>query len=459
MTFFRNPLLLLFIITSQLFSAERPNVLFIAVDDLNHWVGYFKRNLQTKTPNIDRLSKMGMSFTNAHCAVPACEPSRAALMSGRRASTSGCYMNGNKWTKYVPEGISLNHTLKKSGYKTFGIGKIYHGHKNGGYESGWDEYPDLKPTGAKQPTKYQGYFEPLPLDLKDQDLPDWQMVDYCEEKLNQKHDQPFFLACGFIKPHLAWAVPKKYYDMFPLDSIELPPHRKDDLDDVPPAAVKMAKPDKDHAKFLELDRWKHAVQSYLATIAYCDMNIGRLLDALEKSPNKDNTMVVLWGDHGWHLGEKSHWRKFSLWEEATRAPMIWAVPGMTKAGTICNKPVDFMNIFPTLCDITGTAIPEHCEGESMVSLLKDAKSEWKHVALTTHGYMNHSVRTSRWRYTRYADGSEELYDHKSDPLEYTNLASNPEMAPIKTKLSKSFPKVNVEAEKPTSSKKPKKKKA
>lgn len=440
-------------------SAEtRPNILFIAVDDLNHWVGYFKRNHQAKTPNIDRLSAMGMSFTNSHCAVPACEPSRAALMSGRRASTSGCYLNGHTWTKYVPEGISLNHTLKKAGYKTYAIGKIYHGHGNSGYASGWDDYPGLTHNGSPKPEKYQGYFEPLPLDMKDEDIPDWQMVDYCEKKLNEKHDQPFFLACGFIKPHLTWAVPRKYYDMFPLDEIELPPHREDDLDDIPAAGIKMAKPDGDHAKFLKLDRWKHAVQSYLATIAYCDMNIGRLLDAYEKSPNKDNTAIVFWGDHGWSLGEKSHWRKFALWEETTRAPMIWVVPGVTQPGTLCDQPVDFMNIFPTLCDITGTSIPDHCEGYSMVPLLKNQNAEWDHIALTTHGYMNHSIRSKDWRYTRYSDGSEELYNHKNDPYEYTNLASNPEYDAIKKKLAIHFPSNNVDMPKKDPDEKKSKKK-
>jgi arylsulfatase A-like enzyme len=441
-------------------SAEkRPNILFIAVDDLNHWVGYFKRNHQAKTPNTDRLSAMGMSFTNSHCAVPACEPSRAALMSGRRASTSGCYLNGHTWTKHVPEGISLNHTLKKNGYKTYAIGKIYHGHSNSGYASGWDEYPNLTHNGSPKPSKYQGYFEPLPLDMKDEDLPDWQMVDYCEKKLNEQHDEPFFLACGFIKPHLAWAVPKKYYDMFPLESIELPPHKENDLDDVPPAGVKMAKPQGDHAKFLKLDRWKHAVQSYLATIAYCDMNIGRLLDALEKSPHKDNTAIVFWGDHGWSLGEKSHWRKFALWEETTRAPMIWVVPGLTQAGTICDQPVDFMNIFPTLCEITETPTPSHCEGYSMMPLLKNKNTEWNHIALTTHGYKNHSIRSKDWRYTQYSDGSEELYHHKNDPYEYTNLATHPDYDNIKKELQRHLPKINVEMpQKSSSTKKPKKKK-
>jgi arylsulfatase A-like enzyme len=245
------------------------------------------------------------------------------------------------------------------------------------------------------------------------------------------------------KPHLPWAVPRKYYDMFPLDSIKLPPHRADDLDDVPPTGVKMAKASGDHKTILESNRWKTAIQSYLATIAYTDMNIGRLLDALEKSPHRDNTIIVFWGDHGWHLGEKSHWRKFALWEEAVRAPLIWVAPGVTKRGTICERPVDFMSIYPTLCDLTGISLPKHVEGASIKTLLADPKATWKTPALCTFGFQNHTVRTEQWRYIRYADGGEELYDHRKDPYEWTNLASKAEFAKVRADLEKSFPEKNV----------------
>ncbi len=436
-----------------------PNVLFIAVDDLNHWVGYTGRNSQAKTPNIDRLSKMGVSFSNAHCTAPACNPSRASLMSGMRPGSTGCYLNGQKWTNYIKEGFALNHHFRKSGYNTVAMGKIYHGHSNSGYKSGWDEYPTLPVSCGGGAQKYEGYFTSMPHDMKDQDLGDWHTVDYCIKQLRKDHDKPFFIACGFIKPHLPWAVPRKYYDMFPLEDIQLPPHIENDLDDVPAAGVRMAKPEGDHAKFKKTGRWKAAIQSYLATCAYTDMNLGRLLDAFDDCKYKDNTVIVFWGDHGWHLGEKEHWRKFSLWEEATRAPLIWVAPGVTQPGTICKKSVDFLSIYPTLCDLAGLPIPSHVEGKSLKPLLINTSADWEHAAITTHGFGNHAVRTERWRYIRYKDGSEELYDHARDEYEHRNLATNPEFTRIKQELAKRLPQKNAPFKaKSVVSKQPKRKK-
>ena len=426
-------------------AATKPNVLFIAVDDLNHWVGYTGRNPQTKTPNIDRLSKMGMSFAYADCAAPLCNPSRAALMSGLRPSSTGCYQNGQNWKKFIPEGRGLTATFKQAGYFVAGAGKIYHG--NTFYPSEWDDYFAKQGSDedehGKGVTKMEGFTQPLKHDLKDRDLADWHITDYCIEQLGKKHDRPFFIACGLHKPHLPWAVPRKYYDLFPVEKIQLPPYREDDLSDVPPAGVRMAKPGGDHKTIIERDRWKAAIQSYLATIAYTDMNVGRLLDALEKSPYRDNTIIVFWGDHGWHLGEKSHWRKFALWEEAVRAPLIWVVPGVTKAGTICERPVDFMSIYPTLCELVGVPTPKHVEGVSIKPLLADAKASWTTPTLCTFGYQNHSVRNAQWRYIRYADGGEELYDHTKDPYEWTNLAAKEEFKNVRTELAGWLPKTNV----------------
>jgi arylsulfatase A-like enzyme len=385
---------------------------------------------------------MGVSFLNSHCAAPACGPSRAALFSGLRPSTSGCYHNHDPWKQHIPEGISLNASFKKAGYRVMGTGKTYHSSANGlktVYESEWDEYPTLARSSTGGASKYQGFFTPLPIDIKDEDLGDWHSVNYCIEQLNKKQDKPFFLACGMIKPHLPWAVPRKYYDMFPLDSIELPPHLDSDFDDIPEAGQKMGVRT-DHPQFLVSGRWKNAVQSYLATIAYVDICIGRLLDALETSEFRENTIIVLWGDHGWHLGEKQRWRKFSLWEEATRTPMIWYVPGVTKANALCSRPVDYMSIYPTLCELAGIKIPSHVEGKSILPLLKKPEAKWDDVALCTNGYGNHAVRTERWRYIRYANGDEELYDHSKDEYEWKNLAANPEYAAVKKELSIHIPK-------------------
>lgn len=439
------PYLLVFTQTSRVAAAEvvPPNVLFIAVDDLNAWVTHLGRNPQAKTPNIDRLAKMGTTFSHAYCAVPACNPARAALMTGQRPWTTACYKNGDPWKKYTTEGFGLSNQFKEVGYHVAGAGKIYHSQTY--HESEWSEYMDPKSYSLDGPgvKKYQGYHEPLPHDLKDDDLGDWHITNWCIEQLQKKHDKPLFLACGLYKPHLPFAVPRKYYDMFPRDQIQLPPHREDDLDDIPPAGVKMAGPNGDHARFLKSGRWKDAVQSYLATCAYTDMNIGRLLDGLKKSPHADNTIIVLWGDHGWSFGEKSHWRKFALWEEPTRAPLIWVAPGVTKAGTKCQRPVDFMTIYPTLCELAGIEIPKHVEGSSAISLLRDPASAWNHPAITTHGYKNHAVRTEKHRYIQYADGSEELYDHRNDPYEWTNIASMPASATVIKELKNHLPTHNA----------------
>jgi len=242
---------------------------------------------------------------------------------------------------------------------------------------------------------------------------------------------------------MPWNVPQKYYDMYPLEKIVLPKVLDTDLDDIPPAGVRMAKPEGDHRAILKSGRWKDAVQGYLAAISYCDAMIGRLLDAFDKSPYRDNTVIVFWCDHGWHLGEKHHWRKFALWEEATRTPLIICAPGVTKPGTVCDRPVELMSLYPTLAELCGLPAPEKNDGVSLRPLLEDPKAKWDQVALTTHGRGNHTVRTERWRYIRYADGSEELYDHDADPHEWKNLAGDDKHAEVKKELAGQLPKTDA----------------
>ncbi len=427
--------------------AKQPNVLFIAVDDLNHWVGHLGRNKQTKTPNLDRLAKLGVSFANAHCAAPVCNPSRAALLSGRRPSATGIYDNGRPYEAAIKAGDSLVMQFKNAGYETLGMGKLWHGGlgfaeqwtATGGRERGGDH------GAAKVNDRSIGGIRFGVIEGGDEAVPDTQIADYGIAQLRAKHERPFFLALGFHKPHMPWNVPQKYFDMHPLAEIELPPVKADDLADIPAAGKKMAKAFGDHAAVIESGRWKEAVQAYLAAISYLDGQVGRVLDALEKSPQRDNTIICLWGDHGWHLGEKEHWRKFALWEETTRAPFIWVVPGVTKAGGVCKAPVDFMSVYPTLCDLAGIAKPAHVTGPNIRPLLADPAAAWPHAALTTFGRGNHAVRTDRWRYIRYADGGEELYDHNADPYEWTNLAAKPEHAELKAELAKNFPAANSEA--------------
>ena len=430
---------------------SRPNVLFIAIDDLRDWVGFLGDG-QVKTPNLDRLAARGVTFTRSYCAAPVCNPSRTALMSGLRPGATGVYDNGDDWRATpAAKAVNLTQHFKANGYYCAGAGKIYHG----AYPPPADYWDDFAKGGAaeggapkarkgKAAEEGWGYgnFRIGPLSGGDEGMPDYRSVSYCLKQLRTKHDKPLFLACGLHKPHLPWQVPQEYFDLYPLEKIKLPPVKEDDLADVPPPGVKMALQSGDHKKITAAGKWKEAVRAYLATISFCDAMVGRLMDGFDKSPYRDNTVIVLWSDHGWHLGEKEHWRKFALWEEATRSPLLFVAPGVTKPGSVCERPVDFMSLYPTLSDLCGLETPGHVRAKSLRPLLADPAAKWADPAVTTYMFKNHAVRTEKWRYIRYADGSEELYDHESDPREWTNLATDPKLAAVKEDLAKLLPAEN-----------------
>lgn len=425
--------------------AKPYNVLFIPVDDLNHWVGVLGRNRQVKTPNIDKLAKSGVSFANAHCAAPICCPSRVALMSGLRPSTTGVYGNNHDWRTVIPDSLTLPTFFRRHGYEVLGGGKIYHG----GFDrdSDFDFYFRGGNDNSNKGVTERGQFGGIKWGIMggdDDALRDYHVASWAIGELNKKHDKPFFLAPGIFRPHMPWNVPQKYYDLYPLETIQLPPYKTGDIDDMPEEGKRMALNLGDHEALMktanpELE-WKKAIRAYMACISYADAMIGRMIDALDKSEYKANTIVVLWGDHGWHLNEKDHWRKFSLWEEATRAPLIYRVPGMTKAGGVCKSSLDFMSIYPTLAELCGFPIPKHVEGISIVPLLKNPSAVWDVPALTTHGYRNHAVRSNGWRYIRYEGGGEEVYDETKDPYEWNNLAGIKEGKAMIKKLQAWMPK-------------------
>jgi len=278
--------------------------------------------------------------------------------------------------------------------------------------------------------------------VKDEDMGDYKVVNQGIDYFGKKHDKPFFLAIGLTRPHLPWYVPQKYYDQYPLSSIQLPKVIANDLADVPPAGVKIAKPQGDHKFITEHKQWEKAVQGYLASITFADVQIGRLLDALEKSEYAKNTVIVFFGDHGWHLGEKEHWRKFALWEEASRVPFIVYAPGLSKENSVSERTVNLLDIYPTLAELCNLPAKKELEGNSIVPLLKNPAATWEFPSVTTHGFGNHAVRSEKWRYIRYNDGSEELYDHDNDPQEFKNLAKDEKYAAEKRKLAKSLPSVN-----------------
>lgn len=439
------PLLLLLVGLSAS-AAERPNVLFIAIDDLNDWIGALGGHPQARTPNLDRLAERGVLFTHAYTVVPACNPSRAALMTGIPAHQSGVYLNSQPWRPAMPDAVTLPQHFRKAGYWVGGAGKIYHG----AYPdpASWDEYwpsqtknkPDdpMPPNRPVNGIPKAAHFDWGPVDVPTEEMGDAQVVDWVSAKLAGEFDKPFFLACGIFRPHLPWYAPQKYFDKFPLESIELPSVNPDDLVDVPAGGIRMAKPAGDHKKVLDHNQYRQAVQGYLASIALVDDTLGWLFDALDNSRYADNTIIVLWSDHGWHLGEKSHWRKFALWEEATRVPLMivapkGVAPGLqegTKAGMRVDAPVSLLDIYPTLVELAGIEENSALAGWSLVPLLKNPKAKWDKPALTTHGRGNHALRTPLYRYIRYADGGEELYDHRTDPMEWKNLARDPQYSGV-----------------------------
>ncbi|MCC7342531.1 MAG: sulfatase [Bryobacterales bacterium] len=436
-------------------SASRRNVLFISIDDLNDWVGCLGGHPQTRTPNLDRLASTGVLFSNAHCAAPLCNPSRAALMFGARPSTSGVYSNDEPYRKspLLENALSIPQALRGAGYTVMGAGKIYHG--NYPDPQSWDDYwpsqqrnqPPTPEPAAKPANGIQGSgnLDWGPLDKGDEDMGDYGVADWTIKQLARKSSGPRFLACGIYKPHLPWYVPRKYFDLFPLDSIELPAVNPNDLDDIPPAGVKIARSNKDHQRITGAHAWKAAARAYLASIAFADAQVGRVLRALETGPNAGGFDIVLWSDHGWHLGEKLHWRKFTLWEEATRNVLMMTVPGVTKPGGRCTRAVNLLDIYPTLTELTGARKPETVEGESLVRFLKNPQAPKGTPTLTTFRRGNHALRDERWRFIRYADGAEELYDHSNDPNEWENLAAKPEHAAVKQRLENYFPKIDAPA--------------
>lgn len=425
----------------------------IAVDDLNDWVSCLGGHPDGRTPNLDRLAARGVLFTNAHCAAPLCNPSRAAIMTGIRPSTSGIYDNNQPMRRspVLANAVSMTQHFRSHGYRVVGGGKVYHGAFPDA--ASWDDYfpsqkknkpddpePTVKPANGIPKT---GNLDWGPLRVPNSQMGDHQVVDWALREMNAPQQKPLFLACGLFRPHLPWYVPEKYFDMFPLDRIHLPRVKDDDLADVPPIGVQFAKPNGDHKSITSHGKYKQAVQGYLASIAFMDEQLGRLIDGFDRSPIANNTIVVLWSDHGWHLGEKLHWRKFSLWEESTRNVFLAIVPGVTKPGTRCSRTVSMLDLYPTLNEVCGLAKRSELEGQSIVPLMKNPAMESDRAVVTTYFRNNHSVRSERWRYTRYSDGGEELYDHVEDPDEWHNLARQPQYGTVKQNLARWLPRVNA----------------
>ena len=469
---------LVFLCSGVLTGAEKPNVLFIAVDDLNDWIGVLEGHPKAKTPHLDRLKERGVYFSNAHCSSPVCNPSRHSVMTGLHPSRTG-------WYGTVPlKGIEKSHEavlkgrvpmpthFRNEGYVTMAAGKIFHkGVQDFDYPY-WDEtrssnygfrkdafnkskFAPYPPDGGFFNQKYPGKLSGKSLcwaaledsEMPQKGMPDEQIAKWAVRKLEKPYEKPFFLAVGFLRPHVPFTAPKRFFDLYPKDEIQIPDVPKDEFEDIPIFGKAMAYgtlPEGDHQEVLQArpEYWQELMRAYLACVSFVDEQIGKVLTALDESVHAENTVIVLWSDHGQHLGEKRHWRKQTLWEEATRVPLFISYPQMKSKNRICHKPVSLLDIYPTLSALCG--LPEQeLHGVNLQPLLKNLDSERGRPVLTTRYYKNHSVRSQNWRYIRYRDGEEELYDHRADPKEHHNLANKAEHADVIKEHRKWLPKVDA----------------
>lgn len=432
-----------------------PNVLFIAIDDLNDWVGPLKGHPQVQTPYMDALAARGTVFTNAHTQSPLCSPSRTSLLTGRRPSSTGIYGLA-PWFRDIEalqDIITLPQHFSQNGYQTYSTGKIYHG----GYgrqdsDSEFDELGPPSSVGAKPEKKIIGWTpggdHPLmdwgTFPHEDEEKGDWQVASWAVEKLKQKPQEPFFLSAGFFLPHVPLFATQKWFDLYPDETLQMPPILENDRDDTPPFSwyTHWDLPEPRLKWLEEASQLRPMVRAYLASISFVDSQVGRLLDALEASGLADNTIVVLWSDHGYHLGEKAISGKNTLWDRSTRVPLIFAGPGVAEHAVV-ETPAELLDIYPTLIDLCGLTAREGLEGHSLKPQLVDANAPREWPAITTHNHDNHGIRTKDWRFIQYADGSRELYNMKEDPNEWTNLANDPAYADVLAEHAQWLPSTNL----------------
>lgn len=429
------------------------NVLFIAIDDLNDWVGSFGGSPQTRTPHLDGFAQHGaVVFQRAQCPGPVCGPSRSALLSGFMPNRTGVYNNSQNMlrSEMIQTHATLPEYFSKNGYHALSMGKIFHKHPADQGHWAFDQWEntiggfgmDKQHQTSRVLNLIDGKEGPPPPKVDEdpdvgdeagalfawgptrdqkENTVDFHTATWAARQLAQPPAQPFFLAVGISKPHLPWYVPQEYFDRHPLASIKIPEHHLDDLDDIlDPSGKKKFKPSADF-------RWastseellKRAVQGYLASVSYADDCVGMVLDALEKSPARDNTVVVIFGDHGWHLSEKLRFRKATLWAEATRLPLIIRVPGMTQKQD-CPRVVNLIDLYPTLIDLCGLPKKAGIDGHDLAPLLRNPQMAWDHPSITINGLGNACVRDERWYFIHYKDGTEEFYDMDTDPMQWTN---------------------------------------
>ncbi|MDO8542980.1 MAG: sulfatase [Opitutaceae bacterium] len=435
------------------------NVLFIALDDLNDWVGAFGGSAQARTPHLDAFARGGaVVFQRAQCPGPVCGPSRSALLSGFMPHRSGVYGNSQNMLRsaLVQTHATLPEYFSQHGYHAASMGKIFHKHPadqghwafdrwentSGGFPFDGEHQssrvlnlvdgkpgPKLPPADAEADggDEAASLFAWGPTREAKEKTSDYRTAQWAAQQLAQPPQKPFFLAVGISKPHLPWYVPQEYFDRHPLSSIRIPEHRRDDLDDILDAdGRKKFKPSADYRWVATSEELlKRAVQAYLAATSYADECVGMVFDALERSPARDNTIVVIFGDHGWHLTEKLRFRKATLWAESTRLPLLMRVPGM-KGRQDCPRVVNLIDLYPTLIELCGLPAKPGIDGRSLAPLLRDPQTPWEHPSITINGRGNACILDERWYFIRYRDGTEEFYDMQPDPLQWKNLIRSPD---------------------------------
>jgi len=439
---------------------KHPNVLFISLDDMNDWTEILSGHGQAITPVLDQFAKSGVNFTQNYTPSPGCNPARSAMLTGLHTFSSGMYSNYQDWRKVpkLQDVQTIGQHFRNNGYYTAGAGKIFH---YGQVDTlGWDDYypsikkpmpdddfPEKRPANMP-PFKYMyNMFDWGPLSISDEETADYETVNYISQQFKKDHDKPFFLAAGIYRPHLPWHVPQKYFDLFPIESIKKPKLMENDVADLGPVAKEIiTRGGNYHKHVVAAGQWEKAIQGYLASIAYADAMVGKILKALEKSPYADNTIVVIWSDHGWQLGEKEHWRKFALWENVIRTVMMMKVPeGLEKMpeGSANGIPTanltSLLDIYPTLVDLCNLPERDDFDGISLRAMLPDPKKVVLRPVVTTYDYGSYSIRYEHWHYIKYLDDSEELYNLVDDPEEWHNLALDEGFDKIKNKLVKFIP--------------------
>jgi arylsulfatase A-like enzyme len=453
-------------VPSAAVATRRRNVLLVAVDDMNDWVGCLRGYPGVRTPHIDALARRGVLFADTHCASPLCNPSRTALFTGLRTSTTGIYNNDQFWRPALPDVVTLPQYFKRNGYHVAGAGKIFHHTSGFNPPDQWDEFqlqvfddpwwrrPEWFPWNVKTPPPpghpfnglkdFQGEFDWGIPPREEAEYGDQRAIDFGLEFLGRRHAKPFFLAVGLWHPHIPMYSPRRYFDLYPERMVRLPETQADDLDDLPPIARQFAAARREEFDRIEREsKWKDGVRAYLAAISFADAMIGRLLAGLERSRYARDTVIVFFSDNGWHLGEKRHWHKSTLWQRATHVPMIVVEPGARKGEPARTQPVSLLDIYPTLVELCGLPPNPALEGESLVPLLRDPAAPRRPV-VSTFQPGNHAVIDRRWRYIRYRDGGEELYDRTLDPNEFRNLAADPAQAERKREMARAIPSASAE---------------